>query len=40
MVVVNIGTLYRFRYAFLMTIVSIGFSYILDSWFSSATGSR
>jgi hypothetical protein len=34
MVVVNIGTLYRFRYAFLMTIVSIGFSYILDNWFS------
>jgi hypothetical protein len=34
MVVVNIGTLYRFRYAFLMTLVCIGFSSIIDGCFS------
>jgi hypothetical protein len=33
MVVVNIGTLYRFRYAFLMLLVSMGYSYWLNRWY-------
>ena len=33
MVVVNVGTLYRFRYAFLMLLVSMGYSYWLNRWY-------